>query len=158
MSVCCSLFEKDLILCSNAQTQDEVFSEIGNILIEKGLVKESFIEAIKSREKEYPTGLDLSPVEKGLSNVAIPHTEPEYCRSQSIVFVKLNNEVTFKNMISPEVDVSVTYLFFIINNKKQNQTNVLSNLMAFLTNKENVKNLDTLNSAESIYNFLTNKF
>ncbi|NBJ70589.1 MULTISPECIES: PTS sugar transporter subunit IIA [Clostridia] len=153
----CSLYKKDLIFKSDAQTQDEVFNEIGTKLLQKGLVNDRFIAAIKNREKEYPTGLDLSPVAKGLSNVAIPHTEAEYCKTKAIAFVKLNDGITFRNMIVPDLDLKVKYLFFIINNEKTNQTNVLSDLMSFITNENNMRYLKKLDNTESIYNFLTNK-
>lgn len=153
----CSLFKKDLIFNSNAQTQDEVFDEIGRKLLQKGLVNDRFIAAIKKREKEYPTGLDLSPVAKGLSNVAIPHTEAKYCKTKAIAFAKLNNQITFRNMIAPEVDLKVKYLFFILNNENATQSNVLSDLMSFITDADNMRHLDKLDQPEAIYSLLTNK-
>lgn len=149
-----TLYDRELILKSDAQTQEEVFKEIGAFLLKKDLVNEQFTDAIIEREKNYPTGLDLAPVAEQLPNVAIPHTETEYCKSKAVVFVKLNNQITFHNMINPDEALRVKYLFFIINNEKTNQTDVLSNIMAFITNKENMRTLERLDTAESIYNFL----
>lgn len=149
-----TLYDRELILKSDAQTQEEVFKEIGAFLLKKDLVNEQFTDAIIEREKNYPTGLDLAPVAEQLPNVAIPHTETEYCKSKAIVFVKLNNQITFHNMITPDETLRVKYLFFIINNEKTNQTDVLSNIMAFITNKENMRTLEQLDTAESIYKFL----
>ncbi|WP_040984257.1 PTS sugar transporter subunit IIA [Oceanobacillus jeddahense] len=150
-----SLFDRELIFIEDAQDQEEVFNRIGKILYEKEIVHADFIEGLIERECEHPTGLDLSPVADDISNVAIPHTEIEYCRSKNIVFVKLNKPIMFYNMIVPEQKIAVKYLFFIINNEKSNQTNVLSELMGFLTVPENIKHLETLKTNDDIYQFLT---
>ncbi|WP_182200225.1 PTS sugar transporter subunit IIA [Paraliobacillus salinarum] len=157
MPVMENLYQKDLILSSNATTQEEVFSEISQILLEKGIVKDSFKDAIVERELNYPTGLDLSPVAEGLPNVAIPHTETEHCDAKVVVFVKLTNPIVFHSMIAPDNELNVNYLFMIINNEKTNQTNVLSELMAFMTDVDNVKTLEALETNKEIYDFLTNK-
>lgn len=151
-----SLYKEDLILTSDAQSRDDVFEEIGTYLLDKGLVTDDFIEAIKERESNYPTGLDLAPVAEGLPNVAIPHTETEYCQAKAVVVVKLTNELIFHNMIAPDEELNVKYLFFIINNEKTNQTNVLSSLMAFMTNEENMRTLEELETTQAIYEFLIN--
>lgn len=150
-----SLYKRDLILKSDAQTQEEVFKEVGEYLLSKDLVTNEFVEAIIERESNHPTGLDLAPVADNLLNVAIPHTEAEYCKTKAVVFVELNKELVFQNMISPDDELKVSYLFFIINDEKTNQTNVLSGLMTFMTNPENMRALAKLETVESIYEFLT---
>lgn len=151
-----SLFRQDLIFISDLQTQEEVFTYIGDILRQKGLVKKGFTESILDREKNYPTGLDLSPVADDMPNVAIPHTEAEYCNDKAVVFTKLNRELTFRNMIDPEKELKVQYLFFIINNEKTNQTNILSELIEFMTNREHMKRLETLKGKREIHQFFNN--
>lgn len=150
------LYKKDLILESDAKTKEEVLQEVGDYLYGEGLVKESFSEAIIEREGDYPTGIDLAPIAEGLPNVAIPHTDTEHCDSKAIVFVKLKKAVTFNNMIKPEEELPVSYLFMIVNDQKTNQTNVLSELMGFMTNEDNMHELDALDSKEEIYEFLVN--
>lgn len=151
------LFRKELILKSNTDTKEKVLTAIGNLLYEKGLVKESFICAIIDREANYPTGIDLSPVAAGVPNVALPHTEAKHCKDQVIIFVKLEQAIPFNNMINPEEEVAVHYLFLIVNNQRKNQTNVLSELMGFITDEENMHQLDILDSEKEIYEFLTSK-
>lgn len=149
-----SLFSEDLVFIENAKTQEEIFTTIGKRLLDRGIVNEGFTKAIMEREENYPTGLDLSPVSDEIPSAAIPHTEVEYCNSKHVVFVKLNNEIKFKNMISPDNEILVKYLFMIINNDADNQTNVLSGLMSFMTNVERMKKLETLTNEKEIYEFL----
>lgn len=151
-----SLFSKELIFMTGLQTQEEVFNYIGDILLQRGLVKKGFTESILDREENYPTGLDLSPVADDMPNAAIPHTETEFCNGKAVVFVKLDREIPFRNMINPEQELKVKYLFFIINHEKTNQTNILSELIGFMTNREHMKRLESLQEESEIYNFLTN--
>jgi galactose PTS system EIIA component len=146
------LFDKDLIFVEEAGTKEELFRKVGRKLLDRNLVKEGFIDAIIDREAHYPTGLDLSVVGENVPNVAIPHTEAQYCRSTKIVIVKLKNELPFCNMIAPKCQLSVRFLFMILNHRKESQTNLLSDLMSFLT--QNIKALDRLETADEIYRFV----
>lgn len=152
-----SWFRKDLIFFSDRKTQEEVFRDIGGILFNKGLVKRRFVRSLFKRESDYPTGLDLSAVARDLPNVAIPHTEAEYCADQAIAIVKLNREIAFKNMISPEKEIKVKYLFFIINHEKESQSHILSRLMEIFTDEKRMKRFDALDDQTEIYHFFTTK-
>ncbi|SMO58190.1 PTS sugar transporter subunit IIA [Melghirimyces algeriensis] len=149
-----SLFTKELIFTTDDTTQKEVFTKISKILLERGLVNKEFTEALMERERHYPTGIDLSPVATGLPNAAIPHTEAEFCNGKVIAFVKLKHEIPFKNMIAPDQEIDVKYLFFIINHEKSNQSQVLSDLMAIMTNEERMRALETSTSKDEIYHVL----
>ncbi|WP_312853882.1 PTS sugar transporter subunit IIA [Thermoactinomyces mirandus] len=150
-----SLFREELIFMTDLQTQEEVFAYIGDTLLQKGLVKKGFTESILEREKNYPTGLDLNPVADDMPNVAIPHTETEYCNDKAVVFVKLDRNIPFRNMIEPDRELTVKYLFFIVNHEKNSQTNILSELIEFMTNREHMKKLESLKGKKEIYDFLT---
>lgn len=151
------LYREDLVLKSNASTQKELFNEVGNYLFEKNLVTEGFVHAICERESKYPTGIDLSVVADSLPNVAIPHTESKYCKTKRIVFVKLNQVLSFNNMIKPDETLAVRYLFFIINNTEEKQSTILSDLMEFITTPEHLDYLETLETEKDMYEYLRSK-
>ena len=148
------LFSEELIFIEGAKDSDEIFRKIGKKLIEKGLVKDSFIDAVINREKDYPTGLDLSVVDNGIPNIAIPHTESEHCNLKKVVVVKLKNEIIFNNMISPDNKLKVKFLFMILNNEKGEQSNILASLMDFFTKKENISRLSELCDTSEIYKYI----
>lgn len=157
MSEIANFFREDLILFESAKTWEELFEQVGSKLLDKNFVKPTFVEAIKERERNYPTGLDLSVVGADTPNVAIPHTETEHCNGDQIVVVKLNNEITFNNMIAPDKELNVRFAFFILNSQKSAQTNILSNLMGFFTKDNNVNNLNQLETAEEVYQYIQEK-
>lgn len=145
------LFKPDLIYIEDFNEQDEAFEKISYKLLEKGLVKEEYLEALKNREEEFPTGIDLSVVDSRLPNVAIPHTESGFCNITKVVVTKLKNELSFKNMMDSSKELKVRYLFMILNATSGEQVNILANLMEFVTNKENMDNLERANTIDEIY-------
>lgn len=154
MKVISELLNKELIFFENAESKEEILRKIGRKLLENGLVKEGFIESIVEREEKYPTGIDLSVVGENLPNVAIPHSEPEYSNCKKLVVVKLEKDIKFKNMIDPSKELKVKYLFFILNNEKSTQTNILSHLMSFFTQENKMKGLENLKTKDEVYQYL----
>jgi PTS system galactitol-specific IIA component len=98
-------------------------------LYENGFVKESYLEAIKKREKNFPTGLQLNRY-----NVAIPHTDPEHVVKPAIAIATLKNPVIFKNMANPLEDVEVSLVFMIALNESHSQVEMLQQLIQLIQN------------------------
>ena len=62
----------------------------------------------------------------------IPHTDIVHNLTENVVVVRLDQPVTFHNMIAPDKEVQVSLLFFIINNSSSSQTNILAQADGFL--------------------------
>ena len=61
----------ELCVCNlKATDRDDALKQLANLMLEKGYVKEGYYESVITREKEYPTGLDL-----GGNNIALPHAK-----------------------------------------------------------------------------------
>lgn len=151
------LFEHELIFKEDFTNLDEAFEVMAEKLFKRGLIKENYLESIKEREKNYPTGIDLSVVEEGCPNVAIPHTESEYCNATNVILVKLQNEITVKNMMDSNSELKVKYLFMILNKAGGEQANILASIMDFVTNKNNINSLEKAETIEELYNAVKNK-
>lgn len=154
------LFFKETTYVSGKATQEEVFEEVYLDLLNKQLVTEDFLESLLERERHYPTGLDLSPVSEVLPDIAIPHTECEYVRTTRIIPIKLKNEITFHNMISPSDQISVRFLFMILNENGEAQAGMLADIMDFINSvdKEELCGFFKLEDTEAIYQFLEEHF
>ena len=111
--------------------------------------------ALIEREKSFPTGLDMEFLGKDLPNVAIPHTDIVHNLTENVVVVRLDQPVTFHNMIAPDKEVQVSLLFFIINNTSSSQTNILAQLMDFFTSNGNLEALSKLDSEDKLYQYIT---
>ena len=115
----------------------------------------TYRSALIEREKSFPTGLDMEFLGKDLPNVAIPHTDIVHNLTENVVVVRLDQPVTFHNMIAPDKEVQVSLLFFIINNTSSSQTNILAQLMDFFTSNGNLEALSKLDSEDKLYQYIT---
>ncbi|VFH49128.1 phosphotransferase system sugar-specific EII component [Streptococcus pneumoniae] len=114
------------------------------MLEEREIVTLTYREALITREKSFPTGLDMEFLGKDLPNVAIPHTDIVHNLAEKVVVVRLEKPVTFHNMIAPGKEVEVSLLFFIINNSSSSQTNILAQLMDFFTGNGHLEDLSKI--------------
>ncbi|CMV22540.1 PTS system transporter subunit IIA [Streptococcus pneumoniae] len=134
-------FDKNLVFCLEADNQEQLFDQVASLLEEREIVTPTYREALITREKSFPTGLDMEFLGKDLPNVAIPHTDIVHNLAEKVVVVRLEKPVTFHNMIAPDKEVEVSLLFFIINNSSSSQTNILAQLMDFFTGNGHLEDL-----------------
>ncbi|WP_019775280.1 PTS sugar transporter subunit IIA [Streptococcus sobrinus] len=155
-----SLIHEDTVFVSNGTDQTEIFKEIASKLLAKDLVTEDFVSNLIEREKNYPTALPLKPINLSLPNIAIPHTESEFVKDTRIVPVKLENPIIFKNMILPDQDVVVSFLFMILNHDEREQAGLLQNVMDFINRQDAEELIEffKLENSQKIYKFLEEKF
>lgn len=86
----------------DAKSTDAIFEQMGRKMIDGGFAKESYIEGLKKREAEFPTGLDLGEI-----GVAIPHTEVEFALQEAFAIARLKEPVSFIQMGSDDEPVQV---------------------------------------------------
>lgn len=149
------LFNKDLVFCLQAKDQSDLFEQVASLLEERQIVTPTYRSALIEREKSFPTGLDMEFLGKDLPNVAIPHTDIVHNLTENVVVIRLDQPVTFHNMIAPDKEVQVSLLFFIINNTSSSQTNILAQLMDFFTSNGNLEALSKLDSEDKLYQYIT---
>ena len=148
-------FEKDLVFCLHADNQEDLFNQVANLLEERHIVTFSYKNALIERERAFPTGLDMNFLGKDLPNVAIPHTDIVHNLAEKVVVVRLDQPVTFHNMIVPSNEVQVSLLFSIINNSNASQTNILAQLMDFFTAAGNLEALSKLDDADKLFHYIS---
>ena len=93
----------------------EAISILGKQLFKKGLVKEGFIDAVISREREFPTGLN-TPIP-----IALPHTEFKYSKKESFAIATLKNTISFREMGNPEnrIDAKIILIPVLVKNNEE---------------------------------------
>ena len=102
--------EKLIFVDLEVNTNEEIFEIMGGKLIEEGRCDKSYIQALKDREKVFPTGILVQD-----TGVAIPHTDPEYVKQSAIAIATLKNPVKFYHMgTNPEEGVEVEVSFVIM--------------------------------------------
>lgn len=90
---------------------EEALDRITEKMIACGYVRTSFQEAVKQREREYPTGLK---VKSGIG-AAIPHADPEHVLCPVTAVASMMEPVLFKDMEGEETAVSLIFVQAIRN-------------------------------------------
>ncbi len=109
------LNKKLMILHADAKTTDDVFEQLGTKFIQEGFCKNNYVEELKKREKEYPTGLAINGF-----GIAIPHTEAVNVLNEAEGIMTLNEPVHFVQMGTTDtiIDVKVVMMLAIENPKE----------------------------------------
>lgn len=95
------LFTPELVFFDfEAKDRFEFFNKMSEILVEKGYVKDTWLDAILTREKNYPTGLQFEHIA-----VALPHVDPENLVKPYIAVIKPKEPIVFEGMAGIGGDV-----------------------------------------------------
>lgn len=146
-------FDETIILLDvDANTKEEVLAAMGSNLVEKGLVKKSFTQAIIERESEFATGLPTAGV-----SVAIPHTDVEHVNRKTISVAVLKNAVDFGVMGDESETTPVKLVFMLAMDEAHTQLSLLQKLMRVFQNADILKYLVNEQDKTSIKNLLEEK-
>lgn len=128
--------DKGYVICKvDTKEKLETLDVLANVLVEKGFVKESFVDAVKEREKVFPTGLPMEAF-----GVAIPHTDSVHVNKKAILCAVLENDNEFICMGTDDETVSCKMAFMLAIISPEDQIAMLGKLM------ETCQNVDTLNT------------
>lgn len=114
----------------------DAINQTAKILLNKGLVKESYIEAIKKREESFPTGLKFENY-----GIAIPHTDPEHVINEAILINILEKPIKFEQMASEGLYTDVNIIVMLAIKNKENQVPYLQALIEIFQDKEKIDKL-----------------
>ena len=101
--------DKNLIhLQADAQHANDIFDQLGGCFVKEGYSRSDYVEALKQREAQFPTGLDINGF-----GVAIPHTDAGYVLHETEGIMTLKQPVTFIQMGSDDTQVAVKVVFML---------------------------------------------
>lgn len=147
-----SLDESVILVDLEGTTKEEVLESMARNLFEQGVVKESYIDAVISREKIFPTGLPT----RGCS-VAIPHTDIEHVNKKSISVAVLKNTVDFGIMGEMDTYTPVKLVFMLAMDQQHAQLSLLQSLMQIFQDEEMLTLLSNEKCKNTIRELLNKK-
>lgn len=113
------------------KNQEEVLDCLSTKLLELGFVKNEYVEAIKQREKEYPTGLpSTDPV------VAIPHANYEMVKQTTLAIATLREPVLFENMENHQEKLPVQIVIMMAIGEPHGQIEMLQKIVGIIQNQD----------------------
>ena len=142
-------FYGDLIyLNRDFSGREEMFNEIGKVLIEKEMVKPVYIEEILKREENFPTGLDL-----GYMQVAMPHVEAKYVNDNAVFIVTTKKGVEFENAEDDGM-VNSKIIFGLIIKDSDKHLDFLMKLVELYQKEDVLKKIYDSNDVEEVMTIL----
>lgn len=100
--------KESIVIDFECTKKEEILKHLYELLLKQDLIKSEFYEHLIKRESEFPTGLTTS-----VMGVAIPHTEPDHVKKDSIALAILKEPVIFKEMTNPDNEVKVRIIFLL---------------------------------------------
>lgn len=107
------------------QDRTTLFSFITNQLLAKGIVEESYREALLLREQNHPTAMQLETM-----GVAIPHVDVEHVRHERLVVVTCPQGIEFNQAEDPDLTMKVHVIFFLLLKEKDAHLEFLMKLIS----------------------------
>ncbi|TZE81500.1 PTS sugar transporter subunit IIA [Calorimonas adulescens] len=144
--------EKFVLNNYEAKNKEEVIMKLANILLQEGVVKDSFLRSVLEREKRFPTGLPTEPVK-----IAIPHTDAEHCNSSAIAVATLTEPVRFGLMGDDKETVDVRIIFLLALNKKEEQAIFLSKFSQFICDSKVIEEILLANDSSYVASILKDR-
>ena len=142
-------FYGDLIyLNRDFSDREEMFNEIGTVLIEKGMVKPAYIEEILKREESFPTGIDL-----GYMQVAMPHVEAKHVNDNTMFVVTTKKGVEFENAEDDGI-VNSKIIFGLIVKDSEKHLDFLMKLVELYQKEDVLKKIYDSNDVEEVMTIL----
>lgn len=145
--------ESTMLTNLSATTRDEVLHQLGTAVIEAGLARKDYVDALLERESSFPTGLPIS------GGVAIPHTSAEFVMGDTIAVATLAEPVEFSEMGGdPDQRVEVSTVFMLVISDGSRQVPVLSKLIKKLQSGALVEDVRKATGAAEITSVLDQHF
>lgn len=135
-----------------AETWEDVMKSLGQKLIDEGYTKESYIDALLTREKDFPTGLDID----GLG-VAIPHTDVSHVNKAGIAIGVLKKPVTFIQMGSDDEEIGVKLVFMLAVTDPNAHIDELQRIIEIIQDKDVLEKLFTVTDKDTIIEVIKEK-
>lgn len=132
------LVKQGIVLNVSSESKDKAIERVGHLLIDRGYVKENYIEGMKAREEEVTTYMG--------NGVAIPHGMNEYKKEileTGIVIAQYPNGVDFG-------EGNTAYIVIGIAGKGDEHMEILSKIALTVQYEENVERLRNAKTPEEI--------
>lgn len=142
------LYTPDLVFFDfEADNYMNLFEKLSVIMLKKGYVKESWLEAIIAREREFPTGLMFDSI-----GVAIPHVDPQHILKPYIAIIKPKTTISFEpmaNMVDHAIDTNLVVNLGLLKHA-EDQVEVLQSMMAMFMSDVAVKDVQSQTTPEGM--------
>ncbi|GEO57854.1 PTS sugar transporter subunit IIA [Companilactobacillus bobalius] len=132
-----------------ADDSTDVIEQLSSQLYESGYVKKDYINAIKKREMEYPTGLpSKSPA------VAIPHADFNLVNKTTVAVGTLETPVEFHDMEDIKKTIPVQIVIMLAIGEPHGQVEMLQRIVGIIQDEKLRNDILNANTSEELLNLI----
>jgi PTS system galactitol-specific IIA component len=129
----------------DCDTQDQILRELGGLMVEAGLCRGSFPDALCAREGESPTGLDM-----GGFGIAVPHTDVSHVLSPGLAVGIPLRPVRFTHMGTDGEPVDARAVFCLAIDEPGKHLDFIGALMDALRDRPTLEALAAARTAGEV--------
>lgn len=118
------------------EDRNALFNTIAGRLQAKGIVKESYLQALIQRELNHPTAMQLETL-----GVAIPHVDVEHVLEERLVVVTCPQGIEFRQAEDPDLTMRVNVIFFLLLKEKDEHLEFLMKLISLFQKTDEMNRL-----------------
>ncbi|MEY8309935.1 PTS sugar transporter subunit IIA [Erysipelotrichaceae bacterium 51-3] len=145
--------DKNLIFQNlEAEKSDDVFEKLGGEFIRYGYAKDSYIRALKERESDFPTGLDI-----GGFGIAIPHTDISHVNKDGVAIASLKKPVHFIQMGTNDEPVDVNLVFMLSVKDPAKHMSHLQRIVEIIQDQRVLEKIKAAEACEGVINIIKDK-
>lgn len=124
--------ETELVLLKHASVErNTLFNEVNSLLLAKGIVGPTYLNALIAREENNPTAMQLEKI-----GVAIPHVDVEHVTQEKLVIITCPEGIEFKQAEDPDLTMKVNIIFFLLLKEKDAHIEFLMKLIGLFRQTE----------------------
>lgn len=132
-------------------TAREFFQQCVKKLLSNGYVTDEFYDAIITREKEYPTGLQFEDIA-----IAIPHTDVQYVNKPFIYINRVEDtNLKFIHMGTDDQLVKPELIVILGITDPKDQVDLLSFLMKLFSDKEFIRKIKESKNEKELFDIFS---
>jgi len=146
------LNEKLIVPDLEAESSSDIFRRLGGLLVSEGYCKDTYVQALIDREKEFPTGINMGNI-----GIAIPHTDRGHVNSGKVAIGILKEPVHFYQMGSTDVAVNVKIVFMLAVDDPEAHLPFLQRVLLVLQDQQVLERLMQVKSKQEIIHIIKEK-
>ncbi|MCE5003663.1 PTS sugar transporter subunit IIA [Staphylococcus pseudoxylosus] len=146
-----SVSEQTTFTDFDVSNREEALKILSKELLNRDKVEIDFLQNLLEREEKAPTGLSIYDY-----GIAIPHTEPQYVKEDSVAIAVLKKPIPFYDMVTKSETISVNIIFLLALTESNKHLNILSQIMDLVNKPGAVEELMKMNK-EKLLNHVYEK-
>jgi len=145
------LRKENVFIDVEVNNTDELFETIGRRMIDGGFAKDGFIQALKDREKAFPTGLPSGDI-----GVGLPHVDACHILIPAVAVIRLKKPIQFVMMGSDDTIVDARVIFMLLLQAGESQLTMLQKLVDIIQNEDFMQSILDCDSPIEVFELLKN--